>query len=80
MTDYAYILANLRSQLVGDLTEEELDALNAGVGALNRIRKAREAELFEDGCEADLHDAGIKTLPAAYMQGRLDVLDEIDGN
>lgn len=47
---------------------------------LNSIKMARDAELFEDGCAADLRDAGISTLSAAYMRGRLDCLDEIEAN
>jgi hypothetical protein len=38
---------------------------------------AVKAELFEDGCAADLHDAGVKSLTDAYMRGRQDVLAEI---
>jgi hypothetical protein len=39
---------------------------------------ARNAELFEDGCEADLAEEGVETLTAAYMAGRLDCLNEIE--
>jgi len=40
--------------------------------------EARDAELFEDGCEVDLREAKIETLTDAYIAGRQDVLAEID--
>jgi transcription elongation factor Elf1 len=46
-------------------THSEIERLQQ---ALFRIR-AREVELFEDGLEADLADAGITTLPEAYREG-----------
>lgn len=41
------------------------------------VEEVRNAELFEDGCEADLHEAGIKTVAAAYMEGRQHACDEL---
>lgn len=41
------------------------------------IEAVRSAELFEDGVSADLHCAGIVTLPAAYLAGRIDGIDEL---
>lgn len=41
------------------------------------IEAVRSAKLFEDGVSADLHCAGIVTLPAAYLAGRIDGIDEL---
>lgn len=41
------------------------------------IQEARDAEFFEDGLSADLHCADITTLPDAYIEGRLNVLDDL---
>ncbi len=41
------------------------------------IREVREAEIFSDGVEADLHMAGIHGEAAAFMAGRLAALDEL---
>src|SRR5438045_5914594 len=34
-------------------------------------------EMFEEGVEADLHDAGIDTLARAYRQGKEDQISEL---
>lgn len=39
--------------------------------------RSYKAELFEDGVEADLADAGITSLAEAYRQGREDMLEEL---
>lgn len=43
---------------------------------LARELKESNSEMFEDGVEADLHDAGITTLASAYRQGKEDQIDE----
>ncbi len=41
------------------------------------VLKEWNSEMFEDGVEADLHDAGITTLAAAYRQGKEDQIEEL---
>ena len=56
-------------------TRTELARLRARIEAA--IREVREAELFEDGIEADAHGLGIRTIADAYMAGREHALDEL---
>ena len=41
------------------------------------VQSVRDAELFEDGIEADAHGLGIHTIADAYMAGRQHALDEL---
>ena len=42
------------------------------------IAAVKAAELFEDGVEADLADAGITTIADAFMEGRMAALSELE--
>lgn len=64
--DIRHALQSAALALQGD--REKLRAL---------IQEARDAEFFEDGLSADLHCADITTLPDAYIEGRLNVLDDL---
>ena len=60
---------------IGQL-ESELAALKAEIAGA--VQSVRDAELFEDGIEADAHGLGIHTIADAYMAGRQHALDELD--
>lgn len=55
---------------------DELAALKARIAGA--VQSVRDAELFEDGIEADAHGLGIHTIADAYMAGRQHALDELD--
>lgn len=46
------------------------------VGAV--VQRVRDAELFDDGVDADLATNGVTTLADAFLRGRLAACDEIE--
>jgi hypothetical protein len=66
---------------IGDLPPGEHFLFSAAHPTGDRVRwlveKVRSAELFEDGVRADLFNAGVRTIAAAYIRGRQDSCDEL---